>query len=462
MNGRITRRTLLVSALLLGQLVCLLVSLLWFGAWLEHGLGNLVTDRILTASQQMATQIAQIVQLMEIKDTTPGTPDWERMQTLIEDTKLPTGGYLCVIRNADGKVLCHPELRDQPELAQITLDGMLIDHDTLGGDTALDGLPPSWVRLSDGSYMLDTIPMPWLDARMLVHQPGEPIRTAVMGYINRVREIGTIVVVVVVVLSALVTLVIAQRYESRLSQINRGLESQVAHRSAALLRSRDAVIFGLAKLAESRDGETGEHLERIARYTEVLARQVSSKQTPGGDEDWVQTLASTAVLHDIGKVGIPDAVLRKPSALTDEEREIIEKHPFIGGDTLMEIKRRWGEDPFLATASQVCFGHHEKWDGTGYPFGLKAENIPMAARIVALADVYDALTSERAYKDAISHDKARQMITEASGTQFDPMVVQAFIAVEDPFRQIAQRHQVTSDSKGRGIAEADAYPPKAV
>jgi cyclic di-GMP phosphodiesterase len=462
MKGRITGRTLLVCALLLGQLVCLLISLLWFGAWLERGLGNLVTERILTASQQTAVQIAQIVRLMEIEETTPGSPDWDHLQKLVEDTQLLTDGYLCVIRNSDGQVLCHPELRDQPELGQTTLDDMLIGQDSIGAGLDNDVLPPQWVRLSDGSYMFDAIAMPRLGARMLVLQPEEPIRNAVMGYINRVREIGTIVVVVVVVLSALVTLVIAQRYESRLSQINRGLESQVAHRSAALLRSRDAVIFGLAKLAESRDGETGEHLERIASYTEVLARQISMTQTPGGDEAWVQTLASTAVLHDIGKVGIPDAVLRKPSALTDEERETIEKHPFIGGDTLMEIKRRWGEDPFLATASQVCFGHHERWDGTGYPFGLRAENIPMAARIVALADVYDALTSERAYKDAMSHDKARQMIIEASGTQFDPMVVQAFIEVADQFRDIAPQHQVAGDTKGSGGAKGGVYPPKTV
>ncbi len=289
----------------------------------------------------------------------------------------------------------------------------------------------------------------WLEremmSRMLQGRSDTIARQEVLTFIEQVRAIGVIVAVAVVVISAIVTIMIVRRYESRLAEINRGLETQVARRSAALLRSRDAVIFGLAKLAESRDGETGEHLERIAQYTEVLARQVSRMQTPGGDEDWVQTLASTSVLHDIGKVGIPDAVLRKPSSLTDEERKVVEKHPFIGGDTLIEIKRRWGEDPFLLTASQVCFGHHERWDGTGYPFGLKGEQIPMAARIVALADVYDALTSERAYKDAMSHEQARQMIVDASGTQFDPMVVQAFIEVQDQFQRIAEQFKVKGD-----------------
>ncbi len=457
MPGKITRRTLLVSALLVGQLVCFLGALLWFGAWLERGLGEVVRDRILSASQQMAVQIVQMIELMDIDDATPGTAGWERMQKLVEDTKLPTGGYLCVVREDDGRVLCHPEIRSRPKLAETTLDEILRSEVAPGESrVSSGGLAPHWARLSDGSYVLTAITIPRLDARMLVHQPEGPMRMAVLAFNEKVRAIGTVVVVAVVVISALVTLVIIRRYESRLSQINRGLEAQVAHRSAALLRSRDAVIFGLAKLAESRDGETGEHLERISKYTEILAREVSMMQTPGGDEAWVQTLASTAVLHDIGKVGVPDAVLRKPSALTQDERKIIEKHPFIGGDTLMEIKRRWGDDPFLATASQVCFGHHERWDGTGYPFGLKGENIPMAARIVALADVYDALTSERAYKDAVPHDRAKQMITDASGTQFDPMVVQAFVEVEPQFKDIAQLIRVKGNGQNQGTPTADA------
>jgi len=423
--------------------VCFIGALLWFGAWLERGLNSVVRERILSSSQQMAVQIVHIIELMEIDDISPGTPGWERMQKLVEETKLPTGGYLCMVRNDDGRVMCHPEIRHRPELADVTLDQML-NGAGVPPDQAFraEGSSTQWVRLRDGSYVLNVLGIPGLNARMLVHQPAGPIQNAILAFIERVRAIGTVVVVAVVIISALVTLVIVRQYESRLSQINRGLEAQVAHRSAALLRSRDAVIFGLAKLAESRDGETGEHLERIAGYVEILARQVSLKQTPGGDEQWVQTLASTAVLHDIGKVGIPDAVLRKPSALTDEERAIIEKHPFIGGDTLLEIKRRWGDDPFLVTASEVCFGHHERWDGTGYPFGLNGETIPMAARIVALADVYDALTSERAYKDAVPHERAKQMITDASGTQFDPMVVEAFVAVETKFKEIAQRFKV--------------------
>ena len=203
-----------------------------------------------------------------------------------------------------------------------------------------------------------------------------------------------------------------------------------------VLRSRDAVIFGLAKLAESRDDDTGQHLERICRLVEILASQVA-KTNPDLDEEWVRTISTTAAMHDIGKVGVPDAVLLKPGALTEDERRTIQRHTYIGGDTLLEIKRRWGEDPFLVTAAQIAMGHHEKWDGNGYPFGLTGDDIPLAARVVAVADVYDALTSKRVYKNRMPHDQARQIIIDEAGTHFDPQVVHAFMACEAQFRAVA-------------------------
>ena len=463
MAGRITGRTILVSALLVGQLVCLLAALLWFEAWLERGLRQLVVQRTLTASQQMALQAVQDIRRMGLEDITPDSFGGLRLQQVVQDTKLPGEGYLYIVDKQSGRVLCHPEKVDLQSIPAGQESSQAPSSMGIHYSDSIE-IPSPWIRLPDESFQLDHYELPKLNAKLIVYQPIEPIRAVVMTYVGQVRTIGTIVVVVVVVLSALVTLVIAQRYESRLQQINLGLETQVARRSAALLRSRDAVIFGLAKLAESRDGETGEHLERMAKYTEVLARQVSRNQTPGGDEQWVETLACTAVLHDIGKVGIPDAVLRKPSSLTDQERRTIEKHPFIGGDTLLEIKRRWGEDPFLTTASQVCLGHHEWWDGSGYPFKLKGEEIPLAARIVSLADVYDALTSERAYKDAMPHEKARQMIAEASGTQFDPMVVQSFLEVEAEFHRITQMYPValSAQAQAENAPQTRESPSRAV
>jgi putative two-component system response regulator len=226
------------------------------------------------------------------------------------------------------------------------------------------------------------------------------------------------------------------RSNAKLRDRNRALEEQVEERTGDVLRSRDAVIFGLAKLAESRDDETGQHLERICAYVEILVKQLADGDD-ALDDAWVRTVTTTSALHDIGKVSVPDAVLRKPGKLTDEERRIIERHTTVGGDTLLALKRRWGDDPFLVTAMEIAFGHHERWDGKGYPFGLKGDDIALSARIVSVADVYDALTSPRVYKRALSHDEAKEAIVDGAGSQFDPMIVSAFLRTEDRFREVA-------------------------
>ena len=231
-----------------------------------------------------------------------------------------------------------------------------------------------------------------------------------------------------------------------LRDMNENLERKVAERSQQLLKSREGVIFGMAKLTEARDGDTGKHLERICRYVDILARKMS-KSDPELDENWINTVAMTAALHDIGKVGIPDAVLLKPGRLTDDERKIMEDHPAIGGDALLEMRDHWGASPFLARAIEITLGHHEKWDGSGYPFGVTGKAIALAARLVALADVYDALTCKRVYKDAMTHDKVRQIIIEESGKHFDPKVVEAFLATEAQFQNIASEMQAEEENE---------------
>lgn len=236
---------------------------------------------------------------------------------------------------------------------------------------------------------------------------------------------------------------LAQKNEA-LRDMNENLERKVAERSHQLLKSREGVIFGMAKLTEARDDDTGKHLERICRYVEILAREMS-KSNPELDEKWINTVTMTAALHDIGKVGIPDAVLLKPGRLTDEERKIIEKHPAIGGDALLEMRDHWGASPFLARAIEITLGHHEKWDGSGYPFGVTGNAISLAARLAALADVYDALTCKRVYKDGMPHEKVKGIIIEESGRHFDPQVVDAFLATETEFQMVAQ--QLRSDGE---------------
>jgi len=208
-----------------------------------------------------------------------------------------------------------------------------------------------------------------------------------------------------------------------------------------LLRTRDAVIFGLAKLAESRDPETGHHLERISLYSTRLAAVLSrhpryrSAVTPS----FVRLIGISSALHDIGKVGIEDSVLLKPGELTSTERFRMQLHAGVGADCIREIERRLGGSNFLEMAREIAHSHHERWDGKGYPEGLMGEQIPLAARIVAIADVYDALSVRRVYKNALPHDKCVAIIRDEAGRQFDPDLVRVFLEIEPQFQSIAQR-----------------------
>lgn len=251
------------------------------------------------------------------------------------------------------------------------------------------------------------------------------------------RSYGCGVSIGLVALCSLLNLAFMKRYERRLTSINNNLELMVQRRTSALLKTRDAIIFGLARLADSRDNETGEHLERIRRYAGILVDELS-RHNSKIDDDFKQTLVFASSLHDIGKVGIPDAILLKPGKLSPEERAVMQQHTIIGGDCLAAIKQRLGEDDFLHMACEIALAHHERWDGGGYPHGLAGDDIPLSARIVALADHYDALTSKRVYKLAMTHDEARKIIVSESAGQFDPEVVEAFLSREPEFRQISE------------------------
>ena len=223
-------------------------------------------------------------------------------------------------------------------------------------------------------------------------------------------------------------------------QIQEGLSrDEVYLRTQDLIRTRDAVIFGLAKLAESRDPETGHHLERIAAYSTRLATAIRRhpKYREAMPAAYVQSIGINSALHDIGKVGIPDHVLLKPGSLTEEEIGIMRHHPRIGADCIELIQRRLGESTFLNQAREIALYHHERWDGTGYPFGMHTDEIPLSARIVTIADVYDALTSRRVYKDPYSHKVSVEKIRQGSGRHFDPQLVEIFLSIESQFEEIA-------------------------
>lgn len=216
-----------------------------------------------------------------------------------------------------------------------------------------------------------------------------------------------------------------------------------AARRVLSLETRDVTIFALAKLAESRDPETGAHIERVQNYARTLATELHRRGEHADqvDAEYIRLIYSTSPLHDIGKVAIPDCVLLKPGRLTDREFDIMKTHASAGAMTLENALHRFPEARFLRVARDIAAAHHERWDGSGYPRGLVGEDIPLAGRIVALADVYDALVSRRVYKDAFNPDIARAIILDETGKQFDPAVIEAFKAQEDTFLEILHAYQ---------------------
>ena len=208
-------------------------------------------------------------------------------------------------------------------------------------------------------------------------------------------------------------------------------------------QTREVAIIALAKLAESRDPETGAHLERVQAYCEILAEQLAAlgHYTNEIDDTFVRTLHDTSPLHDIGKVGIPDGVLLKPGKLTPQEFDIMKTHTTIGARALQAALDRHPEAKFLRMARDIAATHHERFDGTGYPNGVAGVDIPLAGRILAVADVYDALSSKRPYKPSFTHEAAKDILLKDSGKHFDPNIIAAFQAAERQFLAVRARFQ---------------------
>ncbi|MCG9746400.1 HD domain-containing phosphohydrolase [Shewanella sp. Isolate8] len=218
------------------------------------------------------------------------------------------------------------------------------------------------------------------------------------------------------------------------------LLGKLTHSLRSTTASRRATVMGLAKLAEYRDNETGAHLIRMQHYAKMLATQrQTDKDAPTElTDDFIQEITLSSILHDIGKVGIADAILLKPGRLTPEEFEQIKAHPVIGAQVLESLLSYAPECAFIKMGRDIAGGHHEWWDGSGYPAGLKGEAIPLSARIVALVDVYDALTSPRCYKRPFSHQEAMDLICQDKGTHFDPKLVDSFMAINNRFELLSR------------------------
>jgi len=235
-------------------------------------------------------------------------------------------------------------------------------------------------------------------------------------------------------------LVLARREVHRQNQ---QLEVRVAERTKELVLTQDVTIHSLTTLCETRDNDTGGHILRTQHYVLALARRLAAA-SPYADEldaRTVELFFKSAPLHDIGKVGVPDAILFKPSGLTDDEFAIMRSHCEVGYMALEKSERLFRAEnvpSFLAHAKDIAYTHHEHWDGTGYPRGLKGVDIPLSGRIMAMADVYDALVCRRVYKRPTDHVRAVEMIVSERGKQFDPVVVDAFLDIQDQFEAIAR------------------------
>lgn len=230
-----------------------------------------------------------------------------------------------------------------------------------------------------------------------------------------------------------------KQLQQELQEHNFALEKRVKEQVAIITQTQSETIFSLAKLAQSRDDDTGKHLERVQNYCWILASELKKNSSYKDEisDDFVDTIRQASPLHDIGKVGISDNILLKPGKLTDEEFAIMKTHTTIGYETLREVHTKFGNNSFIEMGLVIAKSHHERYDGNGYPDRTKGQEIPIAARIMSIADVYDALRSKRVYKDAFSQEKSVSIILEGRGTQFDPVVVDAFERIEDKFNEIS-------------------------
>jgi putative two-component system response regulator len=234
------------------------------------------------------------------------------------------------------------------------------------------------------------------------------------------------------------------------------LESEVQRRTRELSVIQDVTIMAMASLAETRDNETGNHIRRTQNYVLLLARKLKEdgRFLDYLSEAAIETLYKSAPLHDIGKVGIPDRILLKPGKLTPEEFEIMKTHTTLGRDAILAAEALLDSpNSFLQCAREIACSHQEKWDGSGYPEALKGDRIPISARLMAVADVYDALISRRVYKEPMPHEKAVEIIRQGRGKHFDPDIVDAFLAIDSTFYAVAHRY---ADSKEDVQAKAGA------
>ncbi|MDX2132000.1 MAG: HD domain-containing phosphohydrolase [Planctomycetota bacterium] len=439
-----TRRFALRSRRRLIAATVLLQGVVIGAGWLASlhatraGLTSKVRERTIEDAGRRAAAFAAQLERGVDGPVRHGNEAWQRAQEMVRASQ-PPGGTLLVL-DRYGSLLCHPALEANPGLRRVDYREQRVTLVPGGEQMELGQLRPhvplsGEVEFLGGRALVGVVYTDAAQAKVVVLMPADAAGAAAASLSSEVLLWTAVAGAGALVLTVLGSALLVRRYDSILMRANRSLEEELERRVRRGLDIRNGLIFGLAKLADYRDTDTGSHLDRICRYSETLARALRdefSEITRG----WIDLLRLAASMHDIGKVGIADSILLKPGALTPEERRLMELHPLIGADTLVAIRKRVGQDDLLDMGIQITLSHHERWDGTGYPYRLEGEQIPLAARVVALADVYDALTSKRVYKPAMPHAKARDVIVASRGTHLDPRVVDAFDRIHAEFDRI--------------------------
>ena len=427
------------------QLTLMLLTVVWVFGWAESESMRVGQANLSNVNGFVAGQVSEQIKCSQLNSVEAGSDDSRKLQQMVADIHFPGDGFVSIVDATTGRIIAHPAAgRDSSIVGQswdafvtYPVAGSLVkslQHSRLSGSRRVH------LNMGHSMHVVHFQAAESLNAVVLSHRNVVEAHAISPRLMNAIKKYGFTFVLILGLLGTVLNIFVVKRIRDQDMQIQSDLESEVDARTQELVQIKNAIIFGLAKLAESRDDDTGEHLDRIRKYVTILATDLSGVYEEI-DEEFIQNLAIASSLHDIGKVGIPDSILLKPGKLTSLERSIMEKHTAIGGECLEAIGTKLGDNDFLEMAREVAFWHHEQWDGNGYPHKLMDEQIPISARIVAVADVYDALTSRRPYKRALTPTESRAIILSGSGQKFDPEVVSAFLRHEAEFQMIARRYQ---------------------
>lgn len=367
--------------------------------------------------------------------------------------------------NAKARILI---VDDQPQNIHLLLNALQPEYDVIAATNGAKALELARAEDAPPDLILLDVVMPDINGYEVFQRLRDDVRTARIPVIfvtalteGQSEELGLTLGAVDYIAKPFDPNLVRLRVHNQLElkRYRDRLESMVSEQVEEINSSHLAAIFAMSKLAESRDTDTGQHLERTQNYCRILARQLlkTSKHPDIIDENFIDAIYHASPLHDIGKVAIPDSILCKPGKLTPDEFEIMKTHSVLGAETLQSVAENYPSNAFLSMGLDIARWHHEKWDGSGYPDGLAADDIPLAARVMAVADVYDALNSKRCYKDAMHHDACREIICEGRAKHFDPDLVDAFLDAEDEFL-VTARALDDSGLATLSLASAQVFP----